>query len=111
MPSTARRFWLFDLMLIMTENSCLHSHVEGKISSWGTAQWASVKYEEAMLTKKFIGQHSLCFIYVLIRLDIYELLLFPGLNRQISWINREWISDVGKTSHVQEVMYQFSLEQ
>ncbi|KAG0713540.1 Ras GTPase-activating-like protein IQGAP2 [Chionoecetes opilio] len=36
-PGAARQFRLFDLMVSMAENPCLHSHVEGQISSWGTA--------------------------------------------------------------------------
>ena len=36
-PCTAKWLQLFDLMVSMAENICSHSHVEGKISKWGTA--------------------------------------------------------------------------
>ena len=55
------RFRFFDLIVIRAENPCSHSHVEEKISSWGIAWEASVEYEEAMLSQKFIGEQSLCF--------------------------------------------------
>jgi len=58
------RFRFFDLIVIRAENPCSHSHVEEKISSWGIAWEASVEYEEAMLSQKFIGEQSLCFIFV-----------------------------------------------
>lgn len=45
------------LMGIMAENSCSHSHVEGKIGSWGAA------YAEAMLQQESVGKDSLYFAF------------------------------------------------
>jgi len=50
-------------MFITTENPCSLSHVKGKIGSCGTAWEASVEYEDAILSQKFIGEHPLCFVF------------------------------------------------
>jgi len=62
-PGAPSRFRIFDLMFITAEILSSLSHVTGQISSCGTAWEASVKYEDAILSQKFIGEHSLCFVF------------------------------------------------
>jgi len=63
MSGRTSRFRFFNMMFIMTVNPCSLFHVEGKASSCGTAWEASVVYEDAILSQKFIGEHSLCFVF------------------------------------------------
>lgn len=84
----ARRFRSFDLVDKKTQKTHLYFLLEEKINSWGTAWLASVGYVKAMLSHKFTGEHSLCFVFP-VKLDIYEFLLFPGPDRQLGWINGE----------------------
>ena len=51
-----------DFMFSTTENHCSLSHLKGKISSCRTAWKASVEYEDDILSQKFIGEHSSCFV-------------------------------------------------
>ena len=70
---------IFDLIFIMIENSCSHSHAERRVSSVGTPGEASEKYEETVTSRKFIKKHPLCFVLLSAPPYIYELLLLPIL--------------------------------